>query len=182
MQLKPTITIRDFPHSATLEAKILSKIAKLNTYYQRIMHCDVMIEQYQKHKHQGKLYNVRVALTVPDKELIASRPKRENVHVAIRDAFKAITRQLQDYADRRRGHVKNHELLQSGVITRLFSQEGFGFIASNEDEYYFSFSNVNYPEFEKLEAGMVVHFLPTFGEDGLQANRVTTSKEYAVSG
>src|SRR4051812_48068488 len=92
------VTIRDVPHSGALEDHIEKKAEKLTRFYQRINSCRVVVEQSQKHKHQGKLFRVCVDLTVPGKELVVNRKKNEDVYLAIRDAFSAIERQLEDYA------------------------------------------------------------------------------------
>ena len=51
---------------------------------------------------------------LPDGELAVSRNPaanraHEDVYVAIRDAFDAMRRRLEDYAAQRRGQVKTHE-------------------------------------------------------------------------
>lgn len=104
------ITLRDIPGSEAVEDRIRTKAEKLDRYYDRIMGCRVVVESPQRHQHQGKLYSVRVDLTVPGAELVANRALHEDVYVAIRDAFDAMTRQLEDYARRQRGEVKNHVL------------------------------------------------------------------------
>jgi len=47
-------------------------------------------------------------LTVPGAELVANHTQHEDVYVAIRDAFDAMSRQLEDYARKQRGEVKTH--------------------------------------------------------------------------
>jgi ribosome-associated translation inhibitor RaiA len=68
----------------------------------------VVIEMPQRHKHQGKLHSVRIDLAVPGTELVANHAQDEDVYVALRDAFASITRQLEEYARKRRGEVKSH--------------------------------------------------------------------------
>jgi len=68
----------------------------------------VVVEMPQRHKHQGKLHSVRIDLTVPGAELVANHTQHEDVYVAIRDAFDAMSRQLEDYARKQRGEVKTH--------------------------------------------------------------------------
>lgn len=107
------ITIRDFPASAALEEKIQKKAEKLTQFYQQILNCRVVIESPHKHKHQGKLYTVHIELNVPGKELVIDNKQHEDVHIAVRDAFNALTRKLSDYAHIRRGEVKNHDNVAS---------------------------------------------------------------------
>jgi ribosomal subunit interface protein len=171
------ITIRDIPHTQALEAHIQQKAEKLSRYYQRIISCKVVIEQAQKHKHQGKLFNVRIDLVVPGAFLAANRKKNEDIYIAIRDAFHAITRQLENYACRQRGDIKHHKEINKGVVVRTFPEDGYGFIKGNDgSEYYFSMFNVCYPDFDHLQVGDVVEFLSIFADDGLQANRVTKER------
>ena len=171
--LTPCITLRDIPHSVAIETHIQKKIQKLEQYHDRIARCDVVVEQCQKHKHQGKMYACRIDVTVPNDELNVNLVQNEDVYVAIRDAFIAMRRQLKKYAMKRRGEVKLHPLSLHGRIIRIFPEQGFGFIESNGTEYYFAADSVIHPIFEELDLGMDVHFIETVAHDGLQAHRVT---------
>lgn len=172
------VTIRDISNSNTLESHIQEKVQKLNQFHQRIQSCHVMIEMPQKHKHQGKLFSVKVDISVPGKELVVSHKKNEDVYIAIRDAFNALVRQLETYAQRKRGHIKYHEEPSHGEITRLFPEEGYGFIEGVDgDERYFTAANVAFPRFKKLSVGDKVRFLTHTATRGLQAQRVTLTKQ-----
>lgn len=105
------ITIRDIPNSLVLENHIREKTEKLQQFFQRINSCRVVVEVPQKHKHQGKLFGVRIDVSVPGKELVVNRKEDEDVYIAVREAFHAILRQLEKYVERRRGDVKVHEKL-----------------------------------------------------------------------
>jgi ribosomal subunit interface protein len=108
MQIPLQVTLKDMPQSEAVESRIREKADKLGRFYDRINSCRVVVESPQRHQHQGKLYSVRIDLTVPGAELVANRAQDEDVYVAIRDAFVAITRQLEDFARRQRGNVKTH--------------------------------------------------------------------------
>jgi ribosomal subunit interface protein len=108
MQIPLQVTLKDMPASEAVEVRIREKADKLSRFYDKISSCRVVVETPQRHQHQGKLYNVRIDLTVPGAELVVNRAENEDVYVAIRDAFVAITRQLEDFARRQRGEVKNH--------------------------------------------------------------------------
>ena len=115
MKIPLQITFRDMEPSEAVEAKIREKAAKLEQYYDGIMSCRVMVEAPHGHHHQGRLYQVRIDLGVPDDELVVTHAHHhkdhahEDVYVAIRDAFDAARRQVQDYVKIRRGKVKAHE-------------------------------------------------------------------------
>jgi ribosomal subunit interface protein len=100
------ITVRDMPHSLALESEIRKKADKLNQFYHHINSCHVTVQIPQKHKHQGKLYSVHIDLGVPGNTLVVNHKIDENVHIAIRDAFRAAQRQLSSYSHKRRGDVK----------------------------------------------------------------------------
>jgi ribosomal subunit interface protein len=102
------ISFRDMEPSGAVEAKIRERVAKLERFYDRIMGCRVVVEAPHRRHHQGKLFHVRVDLTVPGSELAvtrepAERHAHEDVFVAIRDTFDAAQRQLEEYARRQRG-------------------------------------------------------------------------------
>jgi ribosomal subunit interface protein len=116
MQIPIEITLRDIPHSDAVETRIREKIAKLDHFHERIMSCRVTVESPQHRKHQGKLYSVHIDLKVPGGgELVVNRAQDEDIYVAIRDAFNAVTRQLEDYVQRQRGDVKTHDVPTSGA-------------------------------------------------------------------
>lgn len=108
MQIPLQVTLKDMPQSEAVESRIREKAEKLSRFYDRIISCRVVVESPQRHQHQGKLYSVRIDLTVPGAELVANRAQDEDVYVAVRNAFVAITRQLEDFARRQRGEVKTH--------------------------------------------------------------------------
>ena len=109
MQIPPQITIRDMEHSDALETHIRDKVNKLDEFFDRIMSCRVVVEMPHKHHHQGKHFNVRLDIGVPGSELVVNRDHAEDVYIALRDAFDAAKRQLEDYARKMRGDVKTHQ-------------------------------------------------------------------------
>src|SRR3990167_9740037 len=92
------ITVRDVSASSTLDAHIRKYAQKLNQFYDRITSCRVVVELLKKHKNQGKLYSVHLDLTVPGKELVVTHKRNQDIYIAIRDAFKAIERQLEEHS------------------------------------------------------------------------------------
>jgi ribosomal subunit interface protein len=171
------ITVRDVPNSQALEDTIRKKALKLNQFYNRIQRISIVVEMPQKHKHQGKLFCVHIDMSVPGKELVVNRKLDQDVYIAVRDAFKAILHQLETYTKKRRGDIKHHEDEHVGYVSKLFNGEGYGFIQGvDSNEYYFSLTNMSHPEFEALEVGDIVNFLPMTASDGLQAHKVRKHK------
>lgn len=177
MKLTPQVTFKDVPPSEAIESNILEKAAKLERYYNRIMGCRVAVEAVQQRRHQGKLYSVRIDLTVPGSELVVNKILNEDLYVAIKDAFDAARRKLEAFAEKQRGEVKQHEEPPRGKVTRLVPDEGYGFILTSDGrEIYFHKNSVISPEFERLKEGIEVVFVEEQGKKGPQAARVAIAK------
>lgn len=121
MQIPMQITIRDFEYSAALESHIREKAAKLDEFFDHIMSCRIVVEIPHKHHHQGKHFNVRIDIGVPGSEIVVNRDHSEDVYIAVRDAFNAAKRQLEDFARKVRGDIKTHELQQMQERKELIS-------------------------------------------------------------
>jgi len=107
------ITWRDVDKSDALEADIRAKARKLDQFYDHIVSCRVLVEASHRHHRKGNLYRLRIEIEVPGDEIVVTRDPgddhaHEDVYVAVRDAFDAARRQLQDYARVRRHDVKRH--------------------------------------------------------------------------
>ena len=178
MQIPLQITFRHMEESPALEAKIREKASKLEHFAEHITSCRVVIEAPHQHHHQGKLYSVKIDITLPNKEIVVNRhPEQhhahEDVYVALRDAFDAARRQLEDYVRRRRGDIKTHATLPHGTITQLFPYEDYGLIKSADGrEIYFHRNSVYNKDFDKLDVGASVHYNEEMGENGPQASTV----------
>lgn len=173
MQIPMQVTFRDVPQSDAVEAAIREKAEKLQQFYRDLITVRAVVGAIQRHHHKGKRYNIRLDISVPGGEIVINRDQAEDIYVAIRDAFDAAKRKLEDYGRKQRGEVKSHEVELSGRIARLFPQDGYGFIESADGrEFYFHRYNVVHPDFEHLQEGALVHFIEEAGPEGLHANRV----------
>jgi ribosome-associated translation inhibitor RaiA len=135
MKTPVQIVFRNLAPSAQLEAEIRERAARLETYYEGILECRVLVELPHRHHRRGNHFQVRIDLKVPGDDLVATRgpnPQRsiadieaddrgmkvskaaevEQVHkdayLAVREAFEVARRRLQDFARRERGAVKTH--------------------------------------------------------------------------
>lgn len=180
MQLPVQITFRNMAPSPAVETHIRERADALDRLFGRIMACRVVVEASGRHQHKGRLYHVRVDLTVPGREIVVSRDPaahqaHEDVLVAVRDAFDAVRRQLEDYARSARGAVKAHETPTHGRIARLFKTEGYGFIqSSGGEEIYMHRNAVAGGGFDALSEGDEVRYVVHEGEGdkGPQASTV----------
>jgi ribosomal subunit interface protein len=109
MKIPIQITINNMDHPAAVEAYIREKAQKLDEFFDYIISCRVAVEMQYKHNHQGMQFNVRIDISVPGNEIVISREHSEDVNVALRDAFNAAKRKVEDYACKVQGVVKTHE-------------------------------------------------------------------------
>lgn len=178
MQLPLQISFRGMERSEAIETRIRERAAELDQYYDRITSCRVVVESPHRRHHQGKLYHVRIDLTVPGAELVVTREPaehhaHEDVYVAIRDAFDAAQRRLADHRRRQRGDVKLHEGAPPARVARLFPQEDYGFIVTSDGrDIYFHRNSVLNDAFDRLEVGSEVQFAEEEGDKGPQASTV----------
>ena len=178
MQTPLQITLQNVPHSDALEARVRQDMARLEHFHPRITSCRVVIEESGKRHDQGRQFAVRIELRAPaHEEAVSTLQHHEDVYVALREAFHAVRRQLEDRVRIARGDVKRHAGPRHGRVARIDQNEGFGFIETDEgDEVYFSRDNVVNPPFEHLMPGMEVRFVEEPAGDGVQARRVSAGK------
>ena len=181
MQVPPNIVFRNLPRSEFIEKAVIAHINSLQDVSLDIIRCRVVVERPHHRHHQGDLYHIQVELTLPRKELVVKRGPalhhaHEDVYVAIRDAFDAMRRQLQDYMRLRRGDVKHHEEMPAGKISKILADRRYGFITTDDgqDVYFHEHSLVD-GQFDTLEVGMPVRCAVEEGEKGLQASTVYVS-------
>jgi ribosome-associated translation inhibitor RaiA len=125
-------TFRNMAPSEAVADRIQKETDALEKYFERITSCHVMVEAPARHNHHGEPFHIRIELRVPGKELVVAHAPagraaveqedegrrrkhheieapHKDVYVAIRDGFRAMRRQLQDYVHCLRGEVKAHE-------------------------------------------------------------------------
>jgi len=178
MQLPVQVSFRNMPPSEAIETDVRERAAKLEAFFERITSARVVIEAPHRQHRQGKLYHVRIDIRVPGREIVVSREPaehhaHEDAYVAIRDAFDAARRQLEDYAREVRGSVKAHAPVPRGRIARLDPEHGHGFVETDDGhEVYFHRNAVVDTEFDQLRVGDEVRFVEEAGEKGPQASTV----------
>jgi ribosomal subunit interface protein len=174
MAVSLQITVRNVSLSEAAEENIRERASKLDSFYDRITSCRVTVDAPHRRQHKGILYDVRIDMTVPGSELVIKREPHEDVYVAIRNAFDAARRQLEDFARRQRGEVKSHVAPPHARISKLFPEEGYGFLETpGGREVYFHRNSVLNGGFDRLKIGMEVRFAEEEGEKGPQASTVT---------
>lgn len=179
MQTQLQITVRDMPHSEALETYIREKVKKMDGFFDSLVSCRVVVEVPHRHRQQGNQFNVRIDMGVPGNEIVVNRDAHEDPYVALRDAFDAAKRQLEDYVRRLRRETKTHAPEHVGRVTRISQKEGFGFIAGADGtERYFHRDNVANYSFDRLKEGDEVKFVDDVGNEGPQAKRISIGRHH----
>jgi cold shock CspA family protein/ribosome-associated translation inhibitor RaiA len=194
MKLPVQVTFRNMAGREPVEAYIRKEVDKLETYYDRIMGCRVIVEVPHRHHEEGNTYHIRIDVTVPGGEIVvkedaslhAAKQQREklskqgdilsshkHLRVAIHEAFGRARRQLQDYARRQRGDIKTEEPPTQGRICKLLPDRGYGFLETPDGrEIYFHENSVLDGHFSCLDVGTDVIYTEEEGEKGAQASSV----------
>ncbi|HEX3398956.1 MAG TPA: HPF/RaiA family ribosome-associated protein [Acetobacteraceae bacterium] len=105
------ITFRGMEISPSAEAQVRKRAEELGQYSDRVTSCRVILEAAHRHHRHGNIYQVRIDLTLPGGKVVVAREPaedhaHEDLHVAIRDAFDAARRSLQDHVRRLTGQAK----------------------------------------------------------------------------
>jgi cold shock CspA family protein/ribosome-associated translation inhibitor RaiA len=174
------ISFRHMAPSPAVEARIRRHVRELEHFYHRINSCHVVVESTHRRHLQGNLFQIHIDITVPGGEIAIARDpelhSHEDVYVAIRDAFAAARRRLEDHARLARGDVKQHLVPDHGAVARLLPERDCGFIADAAgNEIYFHRNSVADDGFDRLAIGDEVRFVAREGESaqGPQASSVT---------
>lgn len=179
MQTPLEITFQNVDRSEWSESFIHRQVERLERYADDIIACRVTVTRPHRHQQSGNPYHVRVEVTLPlRKELVAVAepvevPALVELRTVIRDAFKAMERQLIKAKDLRRGDVKLHEQ-ETALVVRLFPDAGYGFLKrpDDEEEIYFHRHSVLHDEFGQLAVGTEVRYEEESGDKGPQASSV----------
>ncbi len=176
--MEPTISFKGMEMSPAVKARINEKAAKLARFEDRITGCHVVVEAPHRKGRHGKVFHVRIDITVPGGEIIVDREPElnhahEDVYVAIRDAFNAAARRLEDRSRVVTVHrLKEHAPERHGVVVRIFPEEGYGFVDAGGDEFYFHRDSVTTP-WDLMAVGTKVRFAEHAGTKGPYASGVT---------
>lgn len=189
------ITFHHAKATTDAEQRIRAEVGKLSRFYRRIMGCRVVIEG-SSGRREGNPYLVRVDLAVPGGEIVVrnepglagparqieepeirkvmeSRSSQKGLRLAIRDAFKAAGRRLQDFARRQRRDTKLLVPLPAAKVTQIFQDKGYGFLITPEGrEIYFHKDSVLNQAFTHLKVGAAVTYAEEAGDQGPQASSV----------
>lgn len=102
MQTPLEIHFTNMERSDSAEASVRERVERLGQFFDGITSCHVFVDASHRRQRKGNLYEVRIEVRVPGTELaVNNKPgdvnAHEDLHVAIRDSFNAMERQLQKW-------------------------------------------------------------------------------------
>jgi cold shock CspA family protein len=172
---------------ADVREVIEARIQKLETFCKPILSCRVMVEAPANHHRKGDPFHVRIDATLTDGKVVVKHSEsmyigkrdsdttseRNCLMLAVRGAFSAARRKLQEHARLRRADVKTHEPSLTATVSRLFPKEGYGYLETVDGrEIYFHENSVLGSPFKKLKKGATAQFVEEAGLKGPQASTV----------
>ena len=107
MQIPLQITYRGITPSDALEGRIRAKATKLDKFHGHITRCRVAVQEKSRHQRRGRHFSVRISVRLPQHDIVVNRLHDEDVYVALREAFDAAVRRVEDTARVQRGDVKS---------------------------------------------------------------------------
>jgi cold shock CspA family protein/ribosome-associated translation inhibitor RaiA len=151
-------------------ADIESRVADLRPGHD-IKHVRVTLTKHDHRKAEDS-FDVLVVMHIPG-HTITARKQQDSFEEAIRDTFAAAKTELEKIREKRSTHeVRVTAPPERGVVTKLFQDKGYGFIATEDGtEVYFHRNAVQDAVFEQMD-GMEVSLNLEPGEKGPQATTV----------
>lgn len=107
MKIPLQISFHDLPVSPALEALIRDKAAKLEQFHPNMTGCRVVVDKPHNHSQQGEQFAVTVDVSVPGANLVVNHVRNEDANIAVRDAFLAARRQVEDHVKRKQAEIRH---------------------------------------------------------------------------
>jgi len=179
MQTPVEVVFRHCEATEEIRSEIAAQVERLEKFSPRITSCRVVVTGPQTRHRSGGLFQVELFLALPEhKDIVvdkqhANSPQREHALVAIREAFEAAARQIEDAMRDMRGQVKNHVAENHGRVAKFLTGNDSGFIETADGrEIYFHRNSVLDGAFNRLSVGSEVRFVESEGAKGPQASTV----------
>ena len=112
------IAFRNSPGQPNVSAHIEERIQGLEQYYDRIDFCRVTVSAPHHPNRPGTTFHVNILLSIPGEDIVINRepeknPEHKDIALAVRDAFDAAERHLEDRVRRNRAlnrRARHHSL------------------------------------------------------------------------
>ena len=112
MQVPIEIIFHNLDRSEAVEARLRERVQALERFFDHVTSCRVVVSAPHKHQNKGRIYHVKIELGMPGKPplVVSQEPevdhRHEDIDVAIKDAFDAAKRRLQDAAAKLKSRTK----------------------------------------------------------------------------
>jgi cold shock CspA family protein/ribosome-associated translation inhibitor RaiA len=179
MQTPVDIAFRQCQPSEEIRSEIAQQAQRLEKFSPRITSCHVVVNGPQTRHRNGESFHVQLRIAMPGhKDVVVDRrhgdaPERERPRVAIRQAFAAAVRQIEEAQREMRGQVKEHPVEGHGRVAKFLAGGDCGFIETSDGrDVYFHRNAVLNGAFNRLGVGSEVRFVEEEGEKSAQASTV----------
>ena len=184
------IAFHNLQSSESVETEIRRQVERLETRYGNMTSCRVSVEALHQQHQTGNLYEVHISVSVRGKDLAVSqephhakeRYAHPDVHTTLRDAFKAIEKQLSSASRGRHrggsGVAGAGDGPLAGQVALIDPGSDHGFLIDNSGtQLYFHRDSVTNGRFETMRRGDLVHYVAETTDTGPVATKVrlTTS-------
>ena len=115
MQSPLEITFHGVERSEAVERRVREKFKRIEAHFERITHARVVIEAPQRRTPLPKFFHVRIDIGIPGKKpiVVHHEPEDDHAHtdvmLALRDAFSAAQRQVDNLSDRLDRHARSEK-------------------------------------------------------------------------
>jgi putative sigma-54 modulation protein len=98
--------------SAAVEQRVRDKVDKLARHFDRMTHCRVVVEAPHRNPQRPKVYQIKIEVGVPGRSPVIVSHEREGsdateeLGLALRDAFEAALRKVDDVSTQIRERSK----------------------------------------------------------------------------
>lgn len=179
MQTPLDISFQNSEPSEAIRSEVERQAKRLEKFHDRITSCNVTVIAPQSRHRKGDLFKIDIRIAMPlQTDIIVTKThedaaEHEHFAVAIKDAFSAAQRQIEDAVRKMRGDVKPHEQEDHGHVAKFLAGEDHGFIETADGrEIYFHRNSVLDDAFDRLRVGSEVRFVEEIGDKGAQASTV----------
>ena len=165
------------------KTEIEARMEDLQRGHDDLTHGRVTLTKNRHHRQQDHVAEALVVVTLPGRHTLTARKEDKTFEEAIRSSFHAMTIELRKYREKRgQTEVRLPPVPpHRGVISKLFPNEGYGFILrEGGGEVYFHMNALQGLAFQQLEDGTDVVFAIEPGQKGPQATTVQRPPAVAV--
>jgi cold shock CspA family protein/ribosome-associated translation inhibitor RaiA len=155
-------------------AEIEARVADLQAGHDDLTHARITLTKNRHHKKADDVAEALIVVTLPGRTITA-RKREKTFEEAIREAFSAVSIELEKFREKRASHeIRVPPVPLRGIVSKVFRDQDYGFLVpeGGGEEVYFHRHAVHDLSFDDLQDGMEVSFNLEQGLKGPQATTV----------